>query len=41
VADAYLGDDQTNPDGFPSGDANEIAWMNAVLGIGFARRRRA
>lgn len=32
VVDANLGDDQTNPDGFNSGDANEIAWMNAVLG---------
>lgn len=32
VADANLGDDQTNPDGFNSGGANEIAWMNAVLG---------
>jgi len=25
VADANLGDDQTNPDGFSSGDADEIA----------------
>jgi hypothetical protein len=35
VADANLGDDQTNPDGFPSGNANEIAWMNAVLGTSY------
>lgn len=36
AADADLFDDQTNPDGLDnSGDATEIAWMNAVLGTSF------
>ena len=36
VADANLLDDQTNPDRLPnSGDATEIAWMNAVLGTSY------
>jgi hypothetical protein len=36
VADANLLDDDTNPDRLQnSGDADEIAWMEAVLGIDF------